>query len=102
MMVTVEMAKVWRAGRRRFFTRRGAYMYLARQRIKRACECLPGQYGDFGRCEIEPEYCRFHALMGRDKKELPVFSEGVESYGEIVLRRLARWYRFCDSKGAQP
>ena len=87
MLVTAEPATVYRANGRRYFSPYTAYMALAKQRIRAACDCTDGE-SESGRYYIPPELCRFH---GDDTYPA--------NYGERVLQRLYRWCRHLDKTG---
>ena len=76
--VVVETAKVYRAGGRRWFTKRAACRALAREAVNERCECEPTVYWGPGSCDCTPgQTCWYH----KDPERL-----------EKILRRLTRIY----------
>jgi hypothetical protein len=77
-LLGVETAKVYRAGGRRWFTKRAACRALARQAVNERCECEPMVYWGPGSCDFTPgQTCWYH----KDPERL-----------EKILRRLTRIY----------
>jgi hypothetical protein len=62
MIVTVEMGRVYRVGRRRFLTERAALAHLARLRLAsmRECSCEAAEYTDDGFCYFSGYTCPIH------------------------------------------
>lgn len=76
-MVTVETAKVYRGGRRRYFTRRAAERAHVRTLLVKRCECETAETDDCGRVTCPGYQCRFH--------------DGTE-YGTRVVDRYRRMF----------
>lgn len=81
LIVGCEQATVYRAGNRRFFTKRAAYNHAAREKIRSRCDCEPLDYADFASGYM-PMACRYHEDMDRCAK---------------LQARLARWYKHIDT-----
>lgn len=87
-MISVETAKVYRAGGRRFFTLRAAAVGAARAKLHANCDCDYIDHEGYGRQHLS---CHYH--------------DGSE-HAEEVLRRLAnlymRAYRASRARATEP
>ena len=75
-MVIIETATVYRAGGRRYFTKRAACTALARTKLKERCEC---------------DYCDHDELPGSPREDLPCSLHAYPRH-EKIMRRLTRIY----------
>lgn len=73
MPVTTEQATVYRAGGRRYFTKRAAVNALVRAKLKEKCACDYVDHEDYGREDLP---CSLHASPRH----------------ETIVRRLTRVY----------
>ena len=77
--ITAETATVYRTPNgRRYLTKKGAYLAMAKRRINQNCECQPAEHevGYYGEC------CKYH--------------DPATSYGERVMKRLTRHLAYND------
>lgn len=90
-MISVETAKVYRAGGRRFFTLRAAAVGAAREKIRANCDCDYCDHSEMPGCPTEHLLCRYH--------------DG-SAHAEEVMRRLAnlymRAYRASRARATEP
>ena len=77
MGVTSETATVYRAGGRRYFTKRAACIAQARAKIKERCECDYCDHPEMPGCPTEYLPCEYHDDSARAAK---------------IMRRLTRIY----------
>lgn len=76
-MIAVETATVYRAGGRRYFTKRAACIAQARAKIKQRCECDYCDHPEMPGCPTEYLPCEYHDDSARASK---------------IMRRLTRIY----------
>ena len=68
-MVIVETATVYRAGGRRWFTKRAAYRALAKEAVNKRCECEPDARWGNGSLDVTPGVtCQYHQNYERFAK----------------------------------
>jgi len=80
-----EQATVFRTSRRRYFTKQGAYLGAARDKIQSRCDCEPPDYTDY-ETGYAPIPCRYHEDMNKCDR---------------IMLRLARWYKHLDTPPPQ-
>jgi hypothetical protein len=83
-VITVETAKIYHVGNRRFLTERAAFRHMARLRVeeKRPCECETSERDDLGRTIYEGFTCARHH--------------------PITIQRYARFLRRAWKRGWRP
>ena len=79
-LMTKEPATVYRVGRRRFFTKQSAVRALARDWIRRRCDCERGKLDDETgwyppQCKYHADPVRHSALMKRLMQLVPKYAK---------------------------